>query len=327
MFNKDALMLLFESRENKIVSSERMVKALKRYISRDLNLPLSFITSIIRRQEIFINVFNMTGLISSFIDIEFVAYHSYSSVSEKFKYGNVLIYIPELELYQLFSSINDYKAYIERRDEIKLKFCQLVLISVEHKFILRCENNPDLINKIENILGVNCVEVTDFSTYVQLTFNTIKVSSFVQEQTLFEKITREIINDSIYIPRHGNDNRFIENKFDLDNRSATEILKSIEKYVMQIGSSNMVNTITNSNISNSTVNVNMTITKPDNKSILEEWLKLNPIENKVAPSEYRQKFADDTGITIHPNTFGKIASNYVESISGGRFYQSKKLNK
>jgi hypothetical protein len=61
----------------------------------------------------------MTGLISSFIDIEFVAYHSYSSVSEKFKYGNVLIYIPELELYQLFSSINDYKAYIERRDEIK----------------------------------------------------------------------------------------------------------------------------------------------------------------------------------------------------------------
>jgi hypothetical protein len=85
--------------------------------------------------------------------------------------------------------------------------------------------------------------------------NTIEVSSFVQEQTLFEKITREIINDSIYIPRHGNDNRFIE----LDNRSATEILKSIEKYVMQIGSSNMVNTISNSNITNSTVNVNMTI--------------------------------------------------------------------
>ena len=69
--------------------------------------------------------------------------------------------------------------------------------------------------------------------------------------------------------------------------------------------------------------VNTVINKQNNKDILEDWLKSNPIKDRIKPSDYRQQFFDDTGVNIHPNTFGKIASKYVNTISSGRYYQAK----
>lgn len=64
----------------------------------------------------------------------------------------------------------------------------------------------------------------------------------------------------------------------------------------------------------------------DTKSILEKWLILNPITSqRVLQSEYRQKFTDDTGITITSTMFGKLASKYVKgTTSNGKTFYIKK---
>lgn len=66
-----------------------------------------------------------------------------------------------------------------------------------------------------------------------------------------------------------------------------------------------------------------TINKPkkSDKSILDDWLKINPIEGRIKPADYREKFFNDTGVIIHPNTFGKVASKYIETVN--KCYQSK----
>lgn len=71
-----------------------------------------------------------------------------------------------------------------------------------------------------------------------------------------------------------------------------------------------------------------TINKPkkSNKDILEDWLKVNPIEGKIDQNEYRQKFFDDTGVKMLPNPFGRAASKYIKSVSGGRCYESRIIN-
>ncbi len=327
MYNKEILNLLFGSSRNELVKPDKIIKSIKVYISDDLNISLSMISGILRHQEIFVNIFNLVCYGMNLPKLEFSAYHTYSTVGSKFKYGNVLIYVPELELYQLFDDLEKYKAYLKRMqdNEVDLEFCQLVLISAEHKFILRCENNPELISKIENILGSN-TEITEFSSYVQLTFGSIKVSSFIQEQALFEKITRDILDGSIHVPRHGCDSRFVENKFNCEDRSVTEILENIERYVMQIGNSNIICSI--GDITNSTVNINMTNTRPDNNTILEQWLIDNPINGRVLQDNYRQKFLNDTGIMMTNNTFGKSAKKYIQGYTNnGKGYYKPQIKK
>ena len=65
--------------------------------------------------------------------------------------------------------------------------------------------------------------------------------------------------------------------------------------------------------------------KISNKDVLEAWLQNNPIDEKILQVDYRQKFLDDTNVKIHPNTFGKMASKYIKSVtcSGKTYYLNK----
>jgi hypothetical protein len=260
--------------------------------------------------------------------IEFTADYSYVDVSAKFSYGNVLIYVPILGLYQLFNDISSYQTYLDRmklNNMNNLLFRQLVLISAEHKFILRCENKIELIEKIKNILNTNIVDIKESPTYVQLTFDGLRVSSFAEEQVLFEKIMRQVLDVSVYIPRHNGDNKFVENDMNCTNKSVMKMLKNIENYVMQAKTIVNVNPsgVIQGNVSITVVNKSNPTN--DNKEKLINWLQANQIDDKILQSEYRQKFFNDTGINIHSNTFGKCASKYVDSFSsnGKGYYKSK----
>lgn len=283
------------------------------------NISIDVLSNIANNQQLLISIFNAECGLNP---IEFSPYYCYSEVSVKFEFGNVLIYIPILGLYQLFDNVEKYKLYLDRIQDKQINnllFQQLVLISAEHKFILRCENKPELIDKIKLILNTNIVDIKESPGYVQLTFNTLKVSSFAQEQIYFEKIMRNILNAPIYIPRHGNDTKFVENDITYTDKSVIKMLKNIEKYVMQ---SKIVVNIGDVSGGNVSVNINSE-TKNDDKTKLIEWLEANPINGKIIQSAYRQKFLDDTGIILHPNVFGKGASKHIMATSGGRCYKNR----
>ena len=216
-----------------------IVRIIRHFVGSIENISFGVIVNLINNHELLVKLTNSKF---TFLKIEFTFYHNYIDVTKKFVFGNVLIYIPLLGLYQLFDNIEKYKIYLERIQEMKINdmlFRQLVLISAEHKFILRCENKPELIDKIKHALDVNVVSVDEKPTYVQLTFNTINVSSFVQEQNLFERITQSVLNNSIYIPRHSNDNKFVEHDINHATANIVNMLKNIEKHIMQVGKQNM----------------------------------------------------------------------------------------
>lgn len=61
--------------------------------------------------------------------------------------------------------------------------------------------------------------------------------------------------------------------------------------------------------------------KKSDKEIIEDWIIANPVYNRIMQTEYRQRCFDETRVQIHPNTFGKIAVNYVKTFySGGKGY-------
>ena len=114
----------------------------------------------------------------------------------------------------------------------------------------------------------------------------------------------------------------LSNMINYKNTDIVNMLKNIEWYVMQVSKQNI-------SISNVGGDVNVTIVnktkKVDNKKLLESWLQSNPIDEPILQSEYRQKFLDDTGCIIHANTFGKLASKYIQSMSknGKGYYLNK----
>lgn len=71
--------------------------------------------------------------------------------------------------------------------------------------------------------------------------------------------------------------------------------------------------------------INHINTKPDNKSILKEWLLSNPInEGRVLQDDYRQKFLDDTGIVMTTQAFGRGGKGIIQgSNSNGKTYYKK----
>ncbi len=312
---ENILKMVFENAADKNTASRSLAIFQSRIVGYP-NISIDVLSNIANNQQLLISIFNAEYGINP---IEFSPYYCYSEVSIKFKFGNVLIYIPILGLYQLFDNVEKYQLYLERMQDKQINnllFQQLVLISAEHKFILRCENKPELIDKIKLILNTNIVDIKESPGYVQLTFNTLKVSNFAQEQIYFEKIMRHILDAPIYIPRHGNDTKFVENDITYTDKSVIKMLKNIEKYVMQC------NTVKGGNVTNIVIEGNGTINlvnkvknTDDKYSIVDNWLKANPINEKILQSDYRKKFLDDTGCVMHNGTFGKRAAKFVNGVS------------
>jgi hypothetical protein len=179
------------------------------------------------------------------------------------------------------------------------------------------------------------IHITDCDDFVQLTFD-IKVNSRSKERVLLQKIISYVSDPSIQLPpiMHSPIKKCEYIEHDLSNLYATpddlnklfkkmsKRIKNIEKYI----ATDRPVTITN-NASNIVVNVGCNIVNKtsSDKSKLEEWIQMNPIEDKILQSEYRQMFLNDTGITIHPNTFGKIASKYITNMTscGKTYYKNK----
>ena len=293
---------------------------IENHIAKYQDMPLKTFVGIMNNQEAFAYMSN-----SRFCNNpkEFIYHFDYRDVSANFVLGNVLIYLPSMYLYQLFTTIDEYKKYITRLTtdtfDQQILSKQLVLISAEHKFIIKCENKKELINNIKQVLEEYKVKKVVDNLWAQLTFD-VSVSSFIQEQNLFARIIDRVRNDSIHVPRHTEaDNKFVENDVSImhDKKydKILQRLKTIEKYVMQCNVVNNHCIITNGTVNNSALNISQPpIT---NKKIVEDWIAKNPINDGVQQSEYRAKFLADTSVKIHPNTWGKYASHLIEGYKAG----------
>jgi hypothetical protein len=288
-------------------------------ISNIGNMPLRTFTGIMNNQAMF-------RYISGDLHAkEFTYYYNHDEVHKKFAMGNVLIYLPNLQLYQLFDDLEMYKKYIIRIDDYgfdrSIPVYELILITIEHKFIVRCDNSEKLISDIKRILPGKMEQNID-GPFAELIFDRM-VSSFEQEQVLFRLIIESVPDSSIRVPVHKDHNdyntNFVEHSvsplYGPRNEEIIELLERIENSIKSIKPTVYKYCNVNNDCTSVTNAVNRkTVSKPkvDNRKIVEDWIANNPIIGSIPQVEYRQKFFDDTKIVIHPNTWGKLASHLLE---------------
>lgn len=207
---------------------------IERYIPDYDTMPIRVLLGIMKNQNAFRRLTINYNI--------FKYYYNYSKVSAIFTAENILIYLPEFHLYQLFDDIERYKMYMNSigRDcfyngPIEYIAYQLVLINSEHNFLLKCENNVALIEKICKIFEKHKVVKTVDGLWIQLVFNS-HVKGFVQEQNLLQSVYSRVPNESIHIPRHNSiDNKFIENRIPNIPEDVTceKYMKIIKRSIMK----------------------------------------------------------------------------------------------
>jgi hypothetical protein len=320
--------------------SGNIMDSIRVHIENYSRMPIECLEGILYNQEVFKYIINN----ESIPEKEFTFYHNYLEVSAKFAIGKVLIYMPDLCIYQLFATITDYKSYLTRMaknaftSEVFAR--QLVLISAAHNFIIKCENRPELIDSIKETMGLQPITVQPCGIYAQLKFKETLVTSFVQEQQLFEQIIKRVSDESIHVPRHGSDNRFVE--FDISplhaknkenplhiNEEILQKLEKLEEYIMQNKTNYTFNYCNGIAIQSKIGEINNNVKKKSKseteKAAVHDWIRNNPIDGQILKDEYRAKFLADTCIVIHPNTWGKYANELIEGFTnnGKSLYRSK----
>jgi hypothetical protein len=206
--------------------------------------------------------------------------------------NGVLIYIALLDLYQVFTNLESYEKHLKvlSTDEqySNVKVTQIILCNINHKFIVHCRNDDELINNIKNTMSSN-TSTADCDDFVQLTFD-VRVSSRLEERVLLQKIISYVSDPSIQLPpimcSPIKKCEYIEH--DLSNLYATpdnlsemfeimsERIKDIENY---IATSRPITV--NNIVVNGTVNklINSQVTKPkslDVDNMISNWINSNP---------------------------------------------------
>lgn len=189
--------------------TESIINTVKSYTCGDLEtIPFGVLVNIVNNQELFKKII-MTS-------VKFNSHFDYRIISKNFVDGNIFIYVPILGLYLLFTNLDNYKSYLSNMNA-DIVFQQLIPVNREHKFILRCDNG--LVKQIKHALDTTDVKCKFDLTHTQILFNKIKVSSHAQEIKLLNKLkTMNVVDESICVPRHADDNRFIEFTLTYKNR-------------------------------------------------------------------------------------------------------------
>ena len=253
------------------------------YMYDYMDTPFSKLCYIKDNEELFIGLTNCIRTLN-----EFTFYHTYETICKKFVTGNVLTYLPTFRIYQLFDNIEKYGLYVDRISNSKYKtfpIKQLVLISEPHKFIVCCNDDEVLVNKISNTIGGIKPEIIKLNGYLQLMFNK-PVSSVFEDRQLFEIISD--LDPNIYIPKHKDDNKFLEvdvchhfTKYVNDN---IEKIEELIKKIDDIKPSITIGNTTNSSISFGNGNIINKVNTLSDKDTVRRWIANHPFEGRIEQS-------------------------------------------
>lgn len=123
----------------------KICNIIKRNIDNPNSIPLDTFICILKNQELFEHMSKYK---------EFKYYYSYDLVSQKFTEGNVLIYLPNMKLYQLFDNVGKYNNYIQHMSDYQEQNLFQRIINVVPNYSIKTPRHDildEIKQKLENI--------------------------------------------------------------------------------------------------------------------------------------------------------------------------------